>query len=115
MRFDKVVALDTGGPVTRQALDDGGVDVGVLFTTDPALADYVELTDDLGLQPAENVTPLVRTAVLDRAGPELARAVDAVSAQLTTPALRTLNAQQGNAPGKRAAIAAHWLEAVGLK
>jgi osmoprotectant transport system substrate-binding protein len=117
LTFKEFVPLDAAGPLTHAALADGVVDVALLFTTDPALAgsDLVALDDDRGLQPAENVTPLVRTGVSDRAGPALARAVDAVSEQLTTDALRTLNAQQGDTPGKRAAIAAHWLEAAGLR
>ena len=41
--FADFVALDAGGPVTRQALDSGGVDVALLFGTDPRLDDYVEL------------------------------------------------------------------------
>ena len=46
------------------------MDVALLFSTDPAIADdgLVELTDDLHLQPAENVTPLLRTEVVERVG-----------------------------------------------
>ena len=68
--------LDTGGPVTRQALNDGYVDIALLFTTDPSIArdKLVELVDDRDLQPAENVIPLVRTEVVDRFGPELVQA-----------------------------------------
>ena len=42
--------LDAGGPVTRQALNDGYVDIALLFTTDPAIAatSLVELVDDRG-------------------------------------------------------------------
>lgn len=93
IRFREVVPLDAGGPLTRQALGNGVVDVALLFTTDPAVGgpDLVELVDDRGLQPAENVTPLVRTELLDRAGPRLAGAIDAVSRRLTTDDLRQLN------------------------
>jgi osmoprotectant transport system substrate-binding protein len=117
LTFKEFVPLDAAGPLTHAALADGVVDVALLFTTDPALAgaDLVALNDDRGLQPAENVTPLVRTGVLQRSGPALARAVDAVSERLTTEALRSLNAQQGDTPGERAAIAAHWLDAAGLR
>ena len=59
--------LDVGGPLTHQALDGGHVDAALLFTTDPCIATegLVMLADDRGLQPAENVTPLVRTEVVD--------------------------------------------------
>ena len=65
------VALDAGGPVTRQALRTGSVDVGLLFTTDPAIDGATSSSSwtIAGLQPAENVTPLVRTEVVDRWGP----------------------------------------------
>ena len=52
--------LDAGGPRTVSALAEGTVDVALLFTSDAAidLNDFVLLEDDLGLQPAENVTPV---------------------------------------------------------
>ena len=83
MKFKEFVRLDAGGPVTRQALKDGYVDVALLFTTDPAIErdGLVELVDDRGLQPAENVIPLVRTEVVERFGPELVKLIDAVSAR----------------------------------
>ncbi len=51
------------------------IDVALLFTTDPAIDtdDLVELADDRHLQPAENVTPLVRTEVVDRWGDDAGR------------------------------------------
>ncbi len=115
VRFKEVVSLDVGGPVTRQALNDGSVDVGVLFTTDPALADYVALTDDLGLQPAENVTPLLRREVEERWGPEVAEVIDEVSRLLDTGTLRQLNAADAQRPGSDdvAAIADSWLRSKG--
>jgi osmoprotectant transport system substrate-binding protein len=112
LRFEKVVVLDAGGPVTHQALGDGGVDVGLLFTTDPDLDDYVELTDDKGLQPAENVTPLIRREVVERWGPNLVEVIDAVSRRLRTDTLRQLNAVDAEQPGSGdvAAIASAWLD-----
>jgi osmoprotectant transport system substrate-binding protein len=116
IRFKEVVSLDAGGPLTRQALANGVVDVALLFTTDPAIAgdSVVELVDDRALQPAENVTPLIRTAVLDRRGPRLAALVDAVSEHLTTEGLRRLNALVlGGASVPE--LAASWLRAEGLQ
>jgi osmoprotectant transport system substrate-binding protein len=111
LHFDQVVtSLDAGGPVTRQALEDGYVDVALLFTSDPAIAgdDLVELTDDRRLQPAENVTPLIRNEVIERWGSELVDVVDSVSAALTTEQLRDLNARAEG--GKADQVAAAWLE-----
>ncbi len=115
IRFKEVVSLDVGGPLTRQALRHGVVDVVLLFTTDPGIASegFVELADDRGLQPAENVTPLVRTQAIERAGPRLVALVDAVSAHLSTDDLRRVNGlvTDGAEPG---AVAASWLREEGL-
>jgi osmoprotectant transport system substrate-binding protein len=108
--------LDTGGPRTVSALAEGTVDVALLFTSDGAidLNDFVLLEDDLNLQPAENVTPVIRTGVLDRFGPPLADTVNAVSALLSTGELRTLNAEvaRGATPQQ---IARAWLASNGLE
>jgi osmoprotectant transport system substrate-binding protein len=116
VEFDEFVPLDAAGPLTLEALQHGVVDVALLFTTDPAVErpDLVELRDDRGLQPAENVTPLVRTAIVDRSGPELVAIVDAVSQRLTTDALRDLNAQVADGELGLPAVAAGWLSSEGL-
>jgi len=107
--------LDTGGPRTVSALAEGTVDVALLFTSDGAidLNDFVLLEDDLRLQPAENVTPVIATGVLDRFGPSLADTVNAVSARLSTGELRALNAEvaRGATPEQ---IASRWLATNGL-
>ena len=68
--FESFLPLDAGGPITADAVQRGTVDVGVLFTTDGSLAehDLVLLEDDRRLQPAENVTPLVRRDAVERFG-----------------------------------------------
>ncbi len=115
VHFDEVVALDAGGPLTLQALRTGIVDVALMFTTDPALGgvDLVELTDDRHLQPPENVTPLVRTEVVDRHGAALVAVVDAVSTHLTTAGLRALNGQVDSGRDVPL-VAADWLRSEGL-
>ncbi len=108
--------LDAGGPRTVSALAEGTVDVALLFTSDGAidLNDFVLLEDDLDLQPAENVTPVIRTGVLDRFGSSLTDTVNAVSALLSTGELRTLNAEvaRGASPPQ---IASRWLASNGLE
>ena len=110
LRFDEVVELDAGGPLTKQALQTRVVDVAVLFSTDPAVGRdaLVELVDDRGLQPAENVTPVVRTETLAAFGPSLAARLDEVSAQLTTEDLRALNAELAAGRSPRS-VAKRWL------
>ncbi|WP_448641306.1 ABC transporter substrate-binding protein [Geodermatophilus sp. URMC 63] len=93
---------------TVEALLTGQVDVGMLETTDAHLLDasLLLLRDDRSLQPRENVVPVVRTAVLERAGERLRTALDAVSAQLTTFDLIRLNravAIDGRTPAEAAA------------
>ena len=112
---DVISNLDAGGPRTVSALAEGTVDVALLFTSDAAidLNDFVLLEDDRSLQPAENVTPIIRTDVLDRFGTTLAETVNAVSALLSTGELRTLNAEvaRGATPQQ---IASRWLVSNGL-
>jgi osmoprotectant transport system substrate-binding protein len=107
--------LDAGGPRTVSALAEGTVDVALLFTSDGAidLNDFVLLEDDRRLQPAENVTPVIRTGVLERFGSSLASSLNAVSALLSTGELRTLNAEvaRGATPEQ---IASRWLASNGL-
>jgi osmoprotectant transport system substrate-binding protein len=113
--FGTVVNL-RAGPLIAQALRDGGIDLGLMFTSDAAMlsADFVELRDDRELQPAENITPLVRQEALDRWGDQLRRATDAVSTRLTTEGLRRLNAQVAGDTSRVADVAAAWLEAQGV-
>jgi osmoprotectant transport system substrate-binding protein len=112
VEFAEVVTLDAGGPLTHQALLDEAVDVALLFTTDPLLASdqFVELTDDRGLQPAENVTPLLHSDVVDHHGEQVTRVLNAVSARLTTADLRVLNEEVAATDDDVAAVARRWLE-----
>jgi osmoprotectant transport system substrate-binding protein len=116
LEFADFVALEAGGPVTYQALRDGHVDVALLFSTDPGLGDFIELTDDRHLQPAENVTPLVNTEILERWGSDVVDPINAVSHELDTETLRQLNTIDAATPGSDdvAVIAAGWLQAKGL-
>lgn len=110
---DRFVALDDAAQV-RRALLDGVVDVGIVFSTDAVLADdaLVVLADDRGLQPAENVVPLVRRDALDA---DVRAVLDRVSAQLTTTSLRFLNWRLANAGADVAAEARGWLVRHGLR
>lgn len=116
LRFGAFVALDTDGPITLSALLSGDVDVAQLTTTMPNIqADHlVVLRDDRGLQPAENVTPVVRRAVLERYGPSFSAVVDAVSARLDSGDLLDLNAAMMRNPETAASEASRWLAAEGL-
>jgi osmoprotectant transport system substrate-binding protein len=99
--------------VTADALETGEIDVGMIETTDASQIgqDLVQLEDDRGLQPAENVVPVVRRQVVDRYGPGLVRLLDAVSAQLTTAELTGLNRQVAVDDQPPGGVAAGWLRA----
>jgi osmoprotectant transport system substrate-binding protein len=115
LRFGAFVPLE-GQELVRRALEDGVIDVGIMFTTDGDLArrDFTMLADDRGLQPADNVVPVVRDDTLARYGPALRRALDAVSAQLTTESLRVLNWRVTVAGHPPADEARAWLVRHGL-
>jgi osmoprotectant transport system substrate-binding protein len=81
--FWDFVPLDAGGPQTVEALRNNDVQIGLLFSTDPSIESngFVPLVDDKHLQDAENITPVIRMAVLNN---EVRRLLDGVSAVLTT-------------------------------
>jgi len=116
VRFKEFVPLDTGGPLTLQALSAGEIDAGLLFTTDPAIVakHLVILTDDRGLQPAENIVPMVRRDAVAKYGPGLIAALDAVSARLSTKSLRALDSRVELDGRDPRAVAREWLRAQGL-
>jgi osmoprotectant transport system substrate-binding protein len=111
LEFGGFVPLDASGPLTLAALTGGDVEVALVFTTAPLLLDedVVLLVDELGLQPAENVTPVVHGSVLERFGPELADTVNAVSRRLTTEELRRMNGEVQDGRPVRAVVA-DWLD-----
>jgi osmoprotectant transport system substrate-binding protein len=116
LRFKTFVATDTGGPVTLQALEAGQIGAALLFTTDPGIAarHLVILTDSRSLQPAENITPLVRRSTIERYGPRLLATLNAVSAHLTTSTLRYLNGRVQLAGMNSRTVASGWLRAQAL-
>jgi len=116
LHFRSFVSLDAGGPLTLQALEAGYIDVALLFTTDPAIParHLVVLADDRGLQPAENITPLVRRAAIARHGAGLVAVLDMVSARLGTNSLRELDARMELSGQDPRQVAQSWLRAQGL-
>jgi len=81
--FNDFKALDAGGPQTVEALRNDEVQVGLMFSTDPTIDanGFVPLVDDLHLQDAENITPVIRSDVLND---EIRSLLDGVSAKLTS-------------------------------
>ena len=75
LRFKTFVPTDAGGPLTLQALAAGQIGAALLFTTDPGIAarHLVVLEDNRALQPAENITPLIRRGTRGAVRPAAAR------------------------------------------
>jgi osmoprotectant transport system substrate-binding protein len=92
LEFREFVPLDAGGPLTMEALARGDIDVALVFSSDGQIAarDFVVLEDDQGLQPAENLVPVIRADALNE---EIRSLLDGVSAVLTTEKLSELNRQ----------------------
>ena len=112
LEFGEFVPLDAGGPRTVAALDAGEVDVAVLFTTNGELGSdrFVVLEDDRGLQPADAIVPVIRTAVLDRHGEELRELLNRITREVHTADLIQLNRRVDGGGEAPAAVAAEFLE-----
>ncbi len=92
LQFGAVLSMPTRA-ATLEALLSRQIDVGMLETTDArlAVAPVTLLVDDRGLQPRENVVPMVRAAAAERWGAPLRAALEETSARLTTDQLIELN------------------------
>jgi osmoprotectant transport system substrate-binding protein len=116
LRFRAFIPLDAGGPLTLHALEARYVGAALLFTTDPGIPakHLVVLADNRGLQPAENITPLVRSDAVLSYGPHLLAVLNRVSALLNTGTLRSLDAKVQLAGQDPRLVADSWLHAHGL-
>ncbi len=92
LQFKDFKTLDTDGPLTRAALKSGAIQIGLVFSSDSDLKQLglVVLQDDKHLAAADNVVPILRTAV---ATDDVKTLLNNVSAKLTTADLLQMNAQ----------------------
>ncbi|MBB4686646.1 ABC transporter substrate-binding protein [Amycolatopsis jiangsuensis] len=107
--------VQEAGPRVQQ-LDSGSVTVIPVDSVSPLVGDpkYVALKDDLAIVPTENVVPAVTRKVLDQRGADFAKVVNAVSAKLTTDAMRELNARVDSDGEQAGDVAGDWLSQQGL-
>jgi osmoprotectant transport system substrate-binding protein len=86
--------LDVGGPLTKDALTNGDIDVALLFSTDGAIIenDWVELEDDKDLQQSEAVLAVGREEALDEEAQGL---LDEVASTLTNEEYKVLAKRVG--------------------
>ncbi|TKG63834.1 ABC transporter substrate-binding protein [Prauserella endophytica] len=90
--FKEIRTTDTGGPVTVEALRSDEVQVADLFSTSSTIRSngFVTLEDDKDMFPAQNIVPFVAKGTLSE---REVRALNAVSAALTTEKLTDLNVE----------------------
>ncbi|OKH81938.1 glycine/betaine ABC transporter substrate-binding protein [Mycobacterium sp. SWH-M3] len=112
LNFKEFVSLDAGGTLTMTALTNGQIQAGDLFSTDPGLKanHLVALEDDKDLFAAENVIPLIKSA---KQTETITKALNAVSAKLTTDDLIDMNAEAAKGTNL-SDIAKKWLADAGL-
>ncbi|WP_206305460.1 ABC transporter substrate-binding protein [Actinacidiphila soli] len=98
---------------TANALKDGTVQVGDIYTTDPRIIslNLVSLEDPKHLFDVQNVTPLVHKGDLSDKG---VAALNAVSAKLDTAGLVQLMKRVGTDKEDPAVVAKDWLSSNGL-
>jgi osmoprotectant transport system substrate-binding protein len=99
-----------------EALNNSGIDVAQVCTTQPDIIrfNFKLLEDDLHLQPAQNVVPVVTKALLDAAPDDFETTLNAVSALLTTEVLTQLGVQVAVNQESYADVAAQFLSDNGL-
>ena len=108
--------LDACSAAMGEAVNAGAIDVARVCTTQPAIAQFnlVVLEDDRGLNPAQNLVPLVTNDLADAGGGLLTDTLNAVSAALTTDELIQLNLAVTVDLQDLADVAQAWLQDHGL-
>jgi osmoprotectant transport system substrate-binding protein len=90
IEFEEFKPLDAGGPLTIEALGNGDIDVGRLFTSQGIIdaRGWVVLADDKELSPAQNIVPIIRK---QDSNAKIEDALNKLSATLKTEDLKKLN------------------------
>jgi osmoprotectant transport system substrate-binding protein len=110
--FSEVKKLDAGGPITVKALEDGDIDVALLFTGSSVIPkDAVLLKDDKGLQPADNPVFVINR---DKATGATMKILNQVSAKLSTAAYNKMSLDISENKEDPSDVAAAFLKKNGL-
>lgn len=101
------------GPTTADAIKDGSIQVGNVFSTDPKMTvnKLVPLEDSKNIFPAQNVTPLVHKAGVNDT---VRTTLNGISAKLTTQSLLDMMRKIAVNKDEPATVAKEWLTANGL-
>ncbi|HUH17099.1 MAG TPA: ABC transporter substrate-binding protein [Methylomirabilota bacterium] len=107
-----VETLEACTTAIADALNADAIDVAQVCTTQPEIErfNFVLLDDDGGLQPAQNLVPVVTQEVADAGGELLASTLNAVSEMLTTEELTSLGVTVVLDGESYADAARQWLE-----
>jgi osmoprotectant transport system substrate-binding protein len=111
--FGEYRTLDAGGPLTVNALKNGQIDAGDIFTTDPSITanNFVVLEDPESNFSAQNVVPLINK---EKASDNVKETLNAVSAKLDTETLTELLSKVVLDKQDPVAVAKDWLSSAGL-
>jgi glycine betaine/choline ABC-type transport system substrate-binding protein/ABC-type proline/glycine betaine transport system permease subunit len=113
LKFKKFVSIDIAK--RHEVLKNGQTDVGEVFTTDGQIKadNLVLLKDDKQLFPPYNAVLLAKSSVAEKAGPDFAKTIDAVTSGLTLPVMQELNSRVDLDKEKPAAVASEYLKEAG--
>jgi osmoprotectant transport system substrate-binding protein len=113
INFKAFKSLDPDGPLTRAALANNSIQVGLVFSSDADLTQLglVVLQDDKHLQNADNILPIARTAVASSVVKDILNRVDA---KLITTDLIDMNKQVGIDHMDADVVAKAWLQKNGF-
>ncbi|WP_431277227.1 ABC transporter substrate-binding protein [Leifsonia poae] len=99
---------DSGGPLTVAGLKNGEVQLADIYTTTPAIKEFVTLKDPKNLIAAQNIVPLINSK---KATSTVKDVLNQVSATLTTDDLVQMNEEnQGDSKTQPDVIAKEWLK-----
>ena len=113
IHFTGFSSLDAGGPLTKKALQQGKIQIGLVFCSDGGIdaLGLKVLDDDKHLQNPDAIVATVNSkAVSDK----LTAALNSVAAALTTDDLIALNKKVDIDGGDPAQVAQDWLTSKGL-
>lgn len=113
LKFSGFKSLDAGGPLTKQAIQKGDVQIGLVFSSDAGIEalGLQVLQDDKKLQTVDNIVPVVNKSKISD---DLRAVLDKVSAALTTDELVALNKKVDVDRADPAKVAADFLQSKGL-
>ena len=113
-----VTFVPLAGISAYAALDNGSILAADVFSTDPPLgkgSKYTVLADPKHVTGFQNVSPIVKTAVVTALGAKFTATVNAVSAKLTQNAIVAMNKAVIVDKQSAAKVASAFLKANGLK